>query len=48
MELAIIRIEDGVVTCELDKGGIIDIARQWFDSDIKEGDIIEFNVNEHK
>lgn len=48
MQLTIIRIENRVVTCEIEGGSLIDIARRWFAEDIQEGDIIEFDVNEHK
>lgn len=49
MELRIIRIENNVVTCQLDNESYIDIARRWFDADIKPDDIIEFDVEEtHK
>lgn len=44
MILTIIRIEKRVVTCELEGGTLIDIARRWFTEDIQEGDIIEFDV----
>lgn len=42
MKLQIIRIENRIVTCEIDSGGLIDIARRWFTEDIQIGDIIEF------
>lgn len=45
MKLRIIRIENSIVTCELDNGTIIDIARRWFAEDIQEGDTIEFEYN---
>lgn len=45
MKLIIIRIDNGIVTCELEDGTIIDIAQRWFDQTIKEGDKIEFDVN---
>lgn len=48
MKLTIIRIDGRVVTCELDDGTLIDVARRWFTEDIQEGDDIEFDVNEHK
>lgn len=44
MKLTIIRIENHVVTCELEGGGLIDIAKRWFSQDIKENDVIEFDV----
>ena len=46
MKLTIIRIEDNIVTCELEDGQLIDIARRWFSKDIKENNIIEFDVNQ--
>lgn len=48
MKLKIIRIENHIVTCELDEGTIIDIARRWFSQDIKEDDVIEFDVTDKK
>lgn len=45
MKLIIIRIDNGIVTCELEDGIIIDIAQRWFDKNIKENDEIEFDVN---
>ena len=44
MTLKIIRIENHVVTCELDGGGLIDIGKRWFSKDIKVNDIIEIDV----
>lgn len=44
MKLKIIRIENRIVTCELDNGTILDIARRWFTEDIQVDDIIEFDV----
>lgn len=48
MKLKIIRIENHVVTCELDGGGLIDIAKRWFSKDIKTNDIIEVDVTTEK
>ena len=48
MKLTIIRIENRVVTCELDNGTLLDIARRWFTEDIQEGDIIEFDATSNK
>ena len=48
MKLTIIRIENHVVTCELEGGGLIDIAKRWFSKDVKENDVIEFDVTEKK
>ena len=45
MKLIITRIEENIVTCELEDGQLLDIARRWFSKDIKENDIIEFDVN---
>lgn len=44
MTLSIIRLEKRIVTCMLEDGTIIDIARRWFTDDIEEGDVIEFDV----
>ena len=48
MKLKINRIEDGVVTCELEDGTLLDVAKRWFAKGIQEGDEIEFDVNDHK
>lgn len=48
MSLTIIRIDNGIVTCELEDGTLIDIAQRWFDKDIKENDKIEFDINNKK
>lgn len=45
MKLIIIRIDNGIVTCELEDGTIIDISQRWFAQTIKEGDEIEFDVS---
>lgn len=42
MKLEIIRIEKRIVTCEMGNGGLIDIAKRWFNEDIQVGDTIEF------
>lgn len=44
MSLTIIRIDNGIVTCELEDGTLIDIAQRWFNKDIKENDKIEFDI----
>ena len=44
MKLTIIRIDKRVVTCELDTGTLIDIARRWFAEDIEEGDTIDVDL----
>lgn len=44
MKLTIIRIEEKIVTCELEGGGLIEIARMWFTKNIQENDVIEFDV----
>lgn len=48
MKLEILRIEHRVVTCQLEDGTLIDVARRWFSEDIQEGDTIEFDVTEKK
>lgn len=48
MTLKIIRIDGRVVTCELEGGTLIDIARRWFSEDIQEEDVIEFDVLKKK
>ena len=44
MKLKIIRIEENVVTCEIDGETLIDIGRIWFTPDIKVNDEIEFDI----
>ena len=44
MKLTIIRVEENIVICELEGGGIIEIAKMWFTEKIQENDIIEFDV----
>lgn len=44
MKLEIIKIENRIVTCEIESGGLIDIARRWFTEDIQVGDIIEIEL----
>lgn len=46
MKLTILRIENRVVTCELQDGTLLDVARRWFAEDIQEGDNIEFDVSD--
>ena len=48
MKLEILRIENRVVTCQLEDGTLLDVAKRWFNEDIQEGDIIEFDVTEKK
>lgn len=44
MKLTIIRIENRIVTAQLDDGTIIDVARRWLAEDIEVDDVIEFDV----
>ena len=46
MKIKIIRIESHIVTCELEGGTLIDISKKWLSNNIKENDIIEFDVTE--
>ena len=48
MKLTIVRIENRIVTCELEGGTLLDIERKWLAEDIQEGDIIEFDVTQRK
>ena len=48
MKLTIIRIENHVVTCELEDGGLIDLAKRWFAKDIEVNDVIEFDITKKK
>ena len=44
MKLAILRIENRIITCELDDGTLLNVAKRWFAEDIQEGDVIEFDA----
>ena len=44
MKVQIIRIEENVVSCRLEDGHILDIARQWLPDDIRLDDEVDFNV----
>lgn len=46
MKLTIVRIENHVVTCELEGGGLIDIDKKWFSQNIKENDVIDIDATE--
>lgn len=46
MKIILLRIENRIVSCQLDNGTIIDIARRWFTDDM--GDTIEFSVHDYK
>ena len=48
MKLTIIRIENHIVTCEVEGGGLIDISKKWFTEDIKNNDVIEFDITKEK
>ena len=48
MKLTIIRIETRIVTCELDDGTLLDVARRWLAEDIQVDDTIEFDVTNKK
>lgn len=45
MKLTIIKINQEVVTCELEDGTLLDIAKRWFEKDIKINDVLEFDIN---
>lgn len=49
MKLTIVRIENRIVTCEIEEDGtLIDVGRRWFTEDIQEGDTIEFDITKQK
>lgn len=48
VKLKIIRIENQVITCELEDGTLLDIARRWLAEDIQVDDTIEFDVIDKK
>ena len=48
MKLTILRVEKEIVVCELEDGTLLDIVRRWVDKDIKENDVIEFDIYDVK
>lgn len=44
MNLTILCIKNRIMTCQLDNGIVIDIARRWLTEDIQKGDIIENSI----
>ena len=48
MKLTIARIEEHVVTCELEDGTRLDIDRKWLDKGIEVGNSIEVDVQSAK
>ena len=48
MKLIIARIEEHIVTCELEDGTLLDIDKKWLDKQIKVGDSIEVDVQSAK
>ena len=48
MKLTISRIEEDIVTCELEDGTLLDIDRKWFKENIKENDVVKFDVQNKK
>lgn len=48
MKLRIIRIDEKVVTCELEDYGLLDISKQWLSQNIKVGDVIDFAYEKHE
>lgn len=48
MKLTILRVEKEIVVCELEDGTLLDVARRWVDKDVKENDVIEFDIYDVK
>ncbi len=44
MLVNIIRIEDSIVSCQLEDGHILDIDKRWLPDNIKINDEVDFNV----
>ena len=44
MKLKIVRIDHRIVTCKLEDGTLLDVARRWLAEDIQVDDTIEFDV----
>lgn len=44
MKLTIIRIEENIVTYELEDGQLLDVARKWFTANIKTDDVMDIDV----
>ena len=43
MMMEVIRIDGGIVTCQLEDGHIIDIDQRWFKEGLSVGDELEFS-----
>lgn len=48
MKLTILRIDETIVTCELEDGTLLDIARRWISDPIEVGTVLEFNIESTK
>lgn len=48
MKLEILRIERRIVTCQVDGGPVLDVARRWLAEDIQVGDVIAFDISKVK
>ncbi|MBE5881831.1 MAG: DUF3006 family protein [Lachnospiraceae bacterium] len=48
MKLTILRIEEEIVTCELEDGTLLDIAKRWITEPIEVGTVLEFNIETAK
>lgn len=48
MKLTVLKIENGIVSCELEDGFQLDIAKRWFHPDIKENDVIDIDFSNRK
>lgn len=44
MLVKIIRIEDKIVSCQLEDGHILDIDKRWLPEDAMVDDVVDFNV----
>lgn len=44
MKVQVIRVEEKIVSCQLEDGHILDIDKRWLPEDIKVDDTFDFNV----
>lgn len=48
MKPTILKIENGIVSCELEDGFRLDVAQRWFNPDIEENDVIDIDFLNRK
>lgn len=45
MKLRITRIDNSIITCEIDDtDSLIDISKEWFPTNVRKGNVINFDI----